>query len=466
MNIAEFEHWCRRLQLRAETTRVISAIRAAEPSRKVQGRAKNVSGVYPSRKMGATIQFESHTVELWAIYQMEHDPKVLEFYDQPPPFKIQYKNQSGRNIGHYHTPDFFVLREEGACWEEWKTEKELEKLAQKYPSRYYKTSPGNWRCPPGEAHAEKNGLKYFVRSSASLNPVFTQNLMFLEDYFGCDKVVTSSGKDSVLSSIKAKPGITIAQILFQEDGVRADDLYALIASEQLYVDLYAAPLAEHWRVRLFFDQETYDATKYVVTEQYNSSIIVPERTKLLPNTVLTWDSRLWTLVNFGETTTTLLPDVGTIVQLPTSFFLQLFDSGTIKITDSESELSINEVVRERMDAASPADFKEANQRFHLVQAYFQHQKDIYKNTTPRTLRRWVKQFREAEVLYGCGYVGLLPRTSKRGNRSSKAPTESTELLDKFITEYFETPRQAPAASTLDFLYQSYQHFYMAFENLL
>jgi hypothetical protein len=33
--------------------------------------------------MGVSIQFESHTVELWAIYLMEHDPDVLEFYDQP-----------------------------------------------------------------------------------------------------------------------------------------------------------------------------------------------------------------------------------------------------------------------------------------------------------------------------------------------------------------------------------------------
>jgi putative transposase len=452
MNIPEFEHWCRRLQLPVETINLIGAIRTAEPSRKVQGRAKNVSGVYPSRKMGLTIQFESHTVELWAIYQMEHDPKVLEFYDQPPPFKIQYKNQAGRNIGHYHTPDFFVLREEGACWEEWKTEKELEKLAQKYPSRYYQTSEGVWRCPPGEAHASKNGLKYVVRSSASLNPVFTQNLMFLEDYFGCDYCVQSSVANSVLSRIKAKPGITIAQILSQGDEVRADDLYVLIARTQIYVDLYAAPLAEHWRVHLFPDSYTHDAMKYVVAEQYNSSIIRGERTKLLPNTVLTWDLRLWTLVNFGETTTTLLPEVGTIVQLPTPFFLQLFDSGTINILATESELSINEVVGERMDAASPADFKEANYRFYLVQAYFQHHKEIYENVKPRTLRRWVKQFREAEAIYGCGYVGLLPRTSKRGNRSSKAPTQSTELLDKFITDYFETPRQVPAAS----VYRAYR----------
>src|SRR6266550_3582689 len=30
----------------------------------------NVSGAYPSRKMGNTIPFESQTIELWAIYLM------------------------------------------------------------------------------------------------------------------------------------------------------------------------------------------------------------------------------------------------------------------------------------------------------------------------------------------------------------------------------------------------------------
>jgi putative transposase len=176
MKILEFEHWCRQQQLTTLTIDLIAAIRSSPPSRRVQGRTKNVSGVYPSRKMGLTIQFESHTVELWAIYHMEHDPNVEEFYDQPPPFKIQYKNKTGRNIGHYHTPDFFVLRNDGACWEEWKTVHELEKLAEKYPGRYQKTLNGCWRCPPGEAHASQFGLQYRVRTDAELNPVNTCEL--------------------------------------------------------------------------------------------------------------------------------------------------------------------------------------------------------------------------------------------------------------------------------------------------
>ena len=59
----------------------------------------NVSGRYPSRKMGMTIQFESHRVELAAIYEMEHDDSVEEFYDQPPSIKLDYLSAEGRHLG-------------------------------------------------------------------------------------------------------------------------------------------------------------------------------------------------------------------------------------------------------------------------------------------------------------------------------------------------------------------------------
>ena len=446
MNSDEFDYWCVQQQLTVQSKDLIATIRAAPPSRRVQGRAKNVSGVYPSRKMGQTIQFESHTVELWAIYQMEHDSEVLEFYDQPPPFKIQYQNKTGRKIGHYHTPDFFVLRTTGAAWEEWKPETELNRLAQKYPGRYQKTETGDWHCPPGVAHAESFGLKYHVRTDTELHPIFTQNLMFLEDYFRFPYIVPFSITEQIHSAVQANPGTTIAATLASIPGVRANDIYAMIATEQLYVNLYAVPLVEHWRVQLWADGQTHTAYTHLalLTTQHHREIISP--TTLLPNTLLVWDSQLWTLVNLGETTTTLLPEVGQPMELPTAFFLQLFDSGTINIHTSEKQATINEGVRELMDAASPADLQKANRRFHLVQAYFQHHTEIYKDIPQSTLSRWVKQFREAEATFGCGYVGLLPRTSSRGNRQPKAPTDASLLLDKFITEHFETPRQAPAAS--------------------
>ena len=446
MNSNEFEHWCRQQNYSTQTVDLIAGIRSSPPSRRVQGRTKNVSGVYPSRKMGVTIQFESHTVELWAIYQMEHDPDVKEFYDQPPPFKIQYKNFLGRNIGHYHTPDFFVLRKKGGCWEEWKTVKELEKLSQKYPGRYQKTTSNEWRCPPGEVHAAQYGLKYRVRTDSELNPVFTQNLMFLEDYLGFKSNLAPSTTSQIIKLVTDNPGLTIKALLSELVGVCANDVYILIATEQLYVDMSAVHLYEHWRTRLWIDQSLADAYKKADSNSINTKTVNIYPKTLLPNIVLIWDRTRWTLVNYGETKTTLLPESGFPIELPSEFFLQLLDSGVMHLHDGVADTTINEAVRKIWDAASPANLKEANRKFNIVQAYFQKNTDIYKDIKPRTLRRWVQLFREAELEHGCGYVGLLPRTSSQGNRKPKAPQQSSELLDKFIREHFETPRQATAAS--------------------
>ena len=79
----EFRAWCQSNKIEPQTEAYIQRIRESEPSRKVQSRASNVSGRYPSVKMGCSIQFESQHVELWGLYTMEHDSDVLEMYDQP-----------------------------------------------------------------------------------------------------------------------------------------------------------------------------------------------------------------------------------------------------------------------------------------------------------------------------------------------------------------------------------------------
>jgi putative transposase len=85
--------------------------------------------------IGCAIQFESHRDELPFVYLMDHDPQVLEFYDQPyGQLKLKYRSQDDtRNVTATHTPDFFVLREDGAGWVECKMEKDLVRLAKKMP---------------------------------------------------------------------------------------------------------------------------------------------------------------------------------------------------------------------------------------------------------------------------------------------------------------------------------------------
>src|SRR5437763_17072748 len=109
----ELAGWCLQQALSEQAKAVIRQIRSSPPSRLGRGAAGNVSGRYPSQKMGCTIQFESHRGELAFIYQMEHDPTVLEFYDQPEAIKLVYPGKTGKPVGLFHTPDFFLLLTSG-----------------------------------------------------------------------------------------------------------------------------------------------------------------------------------------------------------------------------------------------------------------------------------------------------------------------------------------------------------------
>ena len=146
-----------RLSLSDQAVAVIDDVRSSDPARRVRSGRGNVSGRYPSKKMGVTIQFESHRVELAAIYEMERDVHVLEYFDQPPSIKLLYNSANGRSMGVLHTPDFFVIRDDAVGWEEWKTEEDLTRLVEHNPNRYQRDDTKRWRCLPGEAYAWRIG---------------------------------------------------------------------------------------------------------------------------------------------------------------------------------------------------------------------------------------------------------------------------------------------------------------------
>jgi hypothetical protein len=180
----EFDAWCKGLQLADRAKAEIEHIRSSPPARRVQSRVGNVTGHFNrSRKMGFSIQSESRTVEKPAIIIMELcDDDVLEYWDQPPSFIINYKNKAGRSLGHTYTADFFVLRRHTAGWEEWKTQEELLELTKK-SEKYSVGADGKWHCPPAERYAEQFGLYHHTHSSAEISWVLIRNINMLMPYY-------------------------------------------------------------------------------------------------------------------------------------------------------------------------------------------------------------------------------------------------------------------------------------------
>lgn len=161
--------------------------------------------------------------------------------------------------------------------------------------------------------------------------------------------------------ISTHPGITLLELLSCAVNVSLDDIYTLIATEQIYVDLNAARLSEPDQVQIFLDQSE------ALAHQHTTEI-VPNTAKSLQliqvavGTNLFWDGECWEIVNTGRTTTGLLRKDGFFVELANATFEMLLHQGKIvafletKVNDAKNRIA--EILR----SARPEDIREANRR--------------------------------------------------------------------------------------------------------
>lgn len=439
---------CHRLKLSQAAQQIAEEIRASPPSRRVHSAAGNVSVRYPSRKMGATIQAESHRNELAGIYEKEHDPETLEYYDQPPRIKLVYQAKSGRRVGVWHTPDYFVIQVNALGWEEWKMEEELVRLAEEIPHRYQQDAEGRWRCAPGEAYANTFGFFYRVRSSAEIDWVFQRNWLFLEDYLWGDcPVVSEAATHAVVALVTAQPGVSLQAVLQNVQAIHAaatpDDIYALIATEQVYVDLCATPLAEPERVRIFSQEEAAHRHPMIIEVPSSRVFDSGGGLDIAPGVQVDWDGRSWTIVNTGTTQTSLLAENGTIIEVPHTALAELVKNQrmTSGLDSTPSEIRLQ--VQELLAQASPQDLAEANRRYAIIAPKLAGRAMPDTLTPDRTIRNWVAAWRAAEHRHQCGYIGLLPHWHKSGNRTCKLPATTVATIEDFILHDYETLKQKP-----------------------
>lgn len=291
--------------------------------------------------MGVTIQFESHKVELPFIYELEHDEDILEFYDQPPPIKLDYQGKNGRKLGVLHTPDFFVIRKNLAGWEECKTEEELKELSQKSPHRYILSEQGQWQSPPGKNYACQFGLYYNLRSDSEINWYLQRNLVFLEDYLRAEILtIESSLSAQILKIISEQPGIKLSNLLSHSSNISADDIYTLITTEQIYVNLKTTLLAESDKCSIFQDIQTAKAYSLMLNSSSSTDSIYSPVINLTVGASLTWDGKAVIILHVGETEIILRSEESKLIELHRREFEALIQQGKISILQSENQKNI------------------------------------------------------------------------------------------------------------------------------
>ena len=447
MTTDQFDFWCRGNAVAGDGKAYLQLVRSSPPSRRVASGRGNVPCRYPSEKMKLVIQAESHTVELPVLHLLEHDPDVLEFYDQPEGIRLRYKTIDGRSATAQHTPDFLVIRTGSAGWIECKQEEELRKLAKTHPNRYYREADGVWRCPPAEAIAEERGLTYEIYSSDQIDWILQRNFDFLDDYLRYDREeVPDEIARWVRQAVEASPGILLGDLRRKLAEVSADAIHFLIARSQIYVDLSAAPLAETDRVAVFRDEAT--AQGYALSEKTRLAprTDIEPPAILLPGATIEFDGRSMKILHRGDTVVTLQDENGRPVEWPNGHFDQLLKTGRLTGDCSTAAFDIQQQIsiQSQLGEASREDFDEANMRYDAIRPYLATGVPKHEPTPPgtpcvRSRRRWIVAYEAAEQEYGCGYIGLLPKENL-GNRLPKMPERARAKMVEFIDQEFESIR--------------------------
>jgi len=328
-------------------------------------------------------------------------------------------------------------------WEEYKTEEELRRFESEGSHRYVRDEQGQWRCPPGEAVAAPLGFYYRVRSSAEIHEVFQRNLRFLSYYLRENSPhVSDLAQEEVLSLVKHEPGIALSALLGHIQVATSDDIYTLLAQDALYIDVYAAPLADPERVHVFSDEETAGAWSIAREQHTHLGMSHPHTILVEPGAPVVWDGRCCTILYQGQTTITLLTEDQQPVELSHSHFQALVATGKLMgLTEPSTDRSLSQEVRERIMQANKTALKEAQRRYTIIQPVLSGEHLANCPIPARTVRNWVAKYREAAETLGCGYVGLLPKVQERGNRQPRLKEPVLKILDQFIDKEYENHKQ-------------------------
>ncbi len=316
-------------------------------------------------------------------------------------------------------------------------EEQLPHLAEQMPHRYVHNADRTWSSPPGEAYAQPFGLFYRLQSSAQIDWVYQRNLRFLEDYLRFSRApVSTEVITAIRTLVRSKPALSLLEVLEGLQTETPDDVYALIASEQLYVDLSHTPLADAGHVQVFVDRE--QAAAYSTLSQSAFHLFPGSSShSLVPGTLLWWDGKPWRLLNLGETAITLLSPEKRVVDLPIEIFEDLLRQRKVTIATPEPDTPGQAKGHAHVTAASPEQLEVATERYKLLGRVVPEETVV----SARTLQRWRMQFRTAEAIYGHGFIGLIPGRNRQGNHVPRLGQSVEQLLEKYITEHYETLKQ-------------------------
>jgi len=223
-----------------------------------------------------------------------------------------------------------------------------------------------------------------------------------------------SSAEKIISLVADNPGITLSEIFETSPEIKADEVYKLIAKEQIYFDLRSSRLVEPEKCHLFRDRSTAESYIALSSSRSNSSTITTSIIELNPGTPVDYDGTCLTITLIGQDKVLLQTQNEEPVEFTKDIFENLIRQGKITSLKSEDTNGVSDQARELIQQASQKDLEKANQRYGSIQPYLDGQPIKRGTFQERSLRNWLSAYREAKQEFGYGYIGLLNFDYQKG----------------------------------------------------
>jgi hypothetical protein len=242
----------------------------------------------------------------------------------------------------------------------------------------------------------------------------------------------------VIDFLSKNPVTTLADLLSETKGIISpDEIYQMVASSVIFADWNAALLVEPEGVHLFEDQAIAQQFAAAKVNKVEVGLV-----DIVPGAQLIWDSKRWSVLNFGNNIVALLGEDKKLIELPIQAFESLLKTGGIrKQPGAEPQSYEHPEVHNRLVEASTQDLSRATKRAAQVQEYLGTGTKKLTRDMPRTLRRNVSKYVRGQEHYGNGFINLITLAGKQGNRKPRLDDETRLAMRQSIEEDYESLQQ-------------------------
>lgn len=431
--------------------RIVTQARERSPVRNVKSTNSNVVTCFASNKMDRSIPTESMRVEYPAVVFYEHDESVLEYYTQPCKLEIELVDKSTSSIKKCtHYPDILIIYKDKIVLEEWKYEKEFERLALKIPYRYEKLNE-RWRSTQIEEYLAEIGICYQLRCAEEHPLQYLKNISFIADYTRpgymslCQEAI-----DKLRSIFEWSPVIALKDVVaaLEVNGLESDMLYKAIAEGLVVFDMFNDDISSTDRALLYRDHVAMEF--YKIDKENDEKDVLPVL-NLSVNSELVYDGIEYKIDLLGQESI-ILSSNGYSRKVDLDIIEKGFRNGDIYTLG----VPIKDDINNESECLTSEEMSVALARRKLVE---ESDNGIScESVSLRTMQRYRQIMRDSGDNLQKQNYALVPEHRHKGNRNVKINQQIIEAIQLVANNRFNNPKAITKKKAYkNFLNHCYEH---------